>query len=271
MEKEERRRTLKEILVSDYSFNQASLKWIPAGGEILEHIGQEVVYLDYTRKSPEDSWVVKTSRAYIQSIHDFEPLTGTYEIIFSLIDETGEAEDLLRRERIIPEGFSYNNPDLHNWMHRFVPYSLHFKLGEAESHYLRMVNLYSERPGMTMSEIKKLQTEDPKKKLGFFNNIQALIDTDVEGGLGVGLISFRIYEISEPKLLSKTWRFGLRDKSNNYFPIRLDKSDEENTMIRNWTLGDTLIGDLKILDISDPTKAEPIVEKVETGEENQIN
>ena len=254
----EKRRSLKEILVSDYSFNKASFKWIPKGGDILESIGQEVVYIDYTRENAEAQWQVKIKRAYIQSIHDFEPTTGTYEIIFTLIGE-GDEENLLKRERIIPEGFSFNSPDVNNWMHRFVPYSLHFKLGEVETHFARMRMLFETRPGMTMADIKKIQTEDPEKKLGFFNNVQAIINTDTENGLGIGIIAFRVHEISEPKLLSKTWRYGLKDSEGNYFSIRIDKTEEGSDVIKDWKIGEDVIGDLKVMDIADQTKAEPYV------------
>ena len=262
----EKRRSLKEILVSDYSFNKASFKWIPKGGDILESIGQEVVYIEYTRENEEAQWEIKVKRAYIQSIHDFEPMTGTYEIIFTVIGDETE-ENLLKKERIIPEGFSYNNPDIHNWMHRFVPYSLHFKLGEVEAHYARLKMLFETRQGMTMADIKKIQTEDPEKKLGFFNNVQAIINTDIEGGLGIGIIAFRVHEISEPKLLSKTWRYGLRDADGNYFSIRIDKNDENTDVIKAWTVGEEVIGDLKIMDIADQTKADPYEAAVENVEE----
>lgn len=264
------KRTLKEILVSDYTFNRASLKWIPGGAQIVDYIGQEVVFVDYTRTDAESEWKIDIKRALIQSIHDFEPLTGTYEIIFTLIGAGEDGTDLIKRERIIPEGFSYNNPDECNWMHRFVPYSLHFKMGETEVMYLRLKNLFNTREGMTFADIKKLQVEDPKKTLEFFNNVKVIIDTDVEGGLGVGIISFRITEITEPKLLSKSWRFGIYDKDRNYFPVKVDKADEGNTVIKGWTLGDEVIGDLKIMNIADQTKAAPYVPEFGSDEEQVV-
>ena len=262
------KKTLKEILVSDYAFNRASLKWIPGGSQIMDYIGQEVVFVDYTREGGEEGeWKTDIKRALIQSIHDYEPMTGTYEIIFSLIGEGENGEDLLKRERIIPEGFSYNNPDESNWMHRFVPYSLHFKMGETETLYYRLKVLFETRNGMTFDEIKKLQVEDPKKTFEFFNNVKVIIDTDVEGGLGVGIVSFRITEITEPKLLSKSWRFGVYDKDRNYFPIKIDRAEEGDTVIKGWTLGDEVIGDLKIMNIADQTKAAPYVPEFGSDEE----
>lgn len=264
----EKRRSLKEVLVSDYSFNKASLKWIPKGGEILESIGQEVVYLDYTRADSESPWEVKIKRAYVQSIHDYEPLTGTYEIIFSLVGEEPEDGDLLKRERIIPEGFSYNSPDLHNWMHRFVPYSLHFKLGEVETHYERLKSLFATRKGMTFKELKTIKAqEDHDKVFGFFRNIQVVINTDVEGGLGIGIIAFRLNNMSEPQLLSKKWSFGLWDSENNYFPVKLERSEEESDVFKNWSVGGDIIGDMKIIDVADQTKAEPVIIPEEKTEE----
>ena len=257
----EKKRSLKEILVSDYSFNRASMKWIPKGGQLMEYIGQEVVYIDYTRQSAEENWTIDIKRAFIQSIHDFEPLTGTYEIIFSLTGEEDNPEEF-KRERIIPEGFSYNNPDECNWMHRFVPFSIHFKMGETEMLFARLKSLFDTKGGMTMAEIKKIQVEDPQKKLGFFNNVRAVIDTDVEGGLGLGLLSFRITEITEPKLLSKTWRFGLYDSNRNYFPVKIDKVNEGETVVKAWEIGGEVIGDLKIMDIADQSKAEPYIPEV---------
>ena len=56
------KRTLKEILVSDYSFNKASLKWIPGGSQLMEYIGQEVVFVDYKRADAESQWEISIKR-----------------------------------------------------------------------------------------------------------------------------------------------------------------------------------------------------------------
>lgn len=255
----EKRRSLKEVLVSDYTFNPASFKWIPKGGSILEYIGQTVAYIEYTKETDDTEWKTTGKAAYIQSIHDYEELTGTYEILFSVIGE--DQEGIIRRERIIPEGFSYNQPDTDNWMHRFTPFSLHYEMIEREQFWNRLGILYNTIPGMTFDELKKFQAQEKvENKLGYFENIHAIINTDIDGGLGVGLIAFRVSEITEPKLLSKTWKMGLKDSKGNYIPLTFEKKDlQENSetgIIKGWTLNEELIGDMKIIKIADQSKAE---------------
>ena len=120
------------------------------------------------------------------------------------------------------------------------------------------VNRCFPNAGITPSRFQA--QEKVETKLGYFENIHAIINTDGEGGLGVGLIAFRISDITEPKLLSKTWKMGLKDSKGNYIPLTFEKNDlQENSetgIIKGWTLNEELIGDMKIIKIADQSKAE---------------
>ena len=46
-----------------------------------------------------------------------------------------------------------------------------------------------------------------------------------------------------------------------------EKNDENSDVIKAWTVGEEVIGDLKIMDIADQTKADPYEEPIENVEE----
>lgn len=235
------KKTLVEIL-ENYALGKNTLKWIPEGGEILKSINTEVVKIDFKRDDKDKPWVTSIDRVFINSIDDFEPMTGTYQSSYKKLNEEGEPKSI----RIIPEGFSFNNPDKDNWMTRFVPLSLHFKLTEEELYYQRLKSLFNTRPGFTIDKIREYSKSKQEETLGYHNYIAAVIDTDVEDGLNIGIISFRIYGIRSILRLSKAWSFGIVDKDSHYFSIKLgDNSD----MMENFSVNGTKIGNLKIFNI----------------------
>ena len=243
----EKKKSSQEIL-ENYALGKTSLKWVPEGAEILKSIGSEVVFVRFTRENAESNWITNTSRVFIISIRDFDPMTGTYQIVYRKIDD--ESKEAIE-ERIIPEGFSFNNPEKDNWMNRFIPMSLHFKLTEEEIYYHRLKNLYNSRSGLPIQKIQELKNTKQEESLGYHNYIAAVIDSDVSGGLGLGIISFRIYEITTIQMLSKAWSFGIKDKDGNYFPIKFENNQNSDGVVKNFSVNGVIIGDLKIMDIED--------------------
>ena len=91
-----------------YGFSSGSLKWIPEGGDILNYIGQEIVYVQYDKPNPsEDVWVNSFKNVKVLEIGDFDPLTITYNIKYQFYESGVPVGDVLE-ERIIPEGFNYD-------------------------------------------------------------------------------------------------------------------------------------------------------------------
>lgn len=233
--------------IESWSLGKNNYKMIPAGGEILKSIGSEMLFIEFSRDD-EGNWTTKDPQPiFIQGIGGYNPLTGTYEIKYSGKDKT------VKTETITPEGFSFNDPDKEGWMHRFVTYSLHFKMMEEELYYNRLRTKYDKSENvLPIDSIIVLQKGKQEESLKYHNYIAAVIDTDVEGGLGQGILSFRIGGITKIDKRSKSWSFGLRDTSGYYMAIPKYQEIEGTWICKNFSISGVVLGDLKIIDIEDP-------------------
>lgn len=233
--------------IESWSLGKNNYKMIPAGGEILKSIGSEMLFIEFSRDD-EGNWTTKDPQPiFIQGIGGYNPLTGTYEIKYSGKDKT------VKTETITPEGFSFNDPDKEGWMHRFVTYSLHFKMMEEELYYNRLRTKYDKSENvLPIDSIIVLQKGKQEESLKYHNYIAAVIDTDVEGGLGQGILSFRIGGITKIDKRSKSWSFGLRDTSGYYMAVPKYQEIEGTWICKNFSISGVVLGDLKIIDIEDP-------------------
>lgn len=239
-----------EKKIECWSLGKNNGKLIPAGGEILKSIGSEMLFLEFNRDE-EGNWSTKDPLpVFIQSIGEYIPITGTYEITYTTKDQG------VRSERITPEGFSFNDPETEGWMHRFITYSLHFKTMEEELYYNRLRSKFDKSEGvLPIESLMVLQKGRQKESLGYHNYISAVIDTNVEGGLGEGILAFRISEITKIDKRARSWSFGLRD-SDGYF-VSVPKYQEiegQGWICKGLSIDNVVLGDLKILDIEDPKK-----------------
>lgn len=233
--------------IESWSLGKNNYKMIPAGGEILKSIGSEMLFIDFS-KDENGTWSAKEPQPiFIQGIGDYNPLTGTYLIKYSGKDKTS------KEERITPEGFSFNDPDKEGWMHRFVTYSLHFKMMEEELYYNRLRTKYDKSENvLPIESIIVLQKGKQDESLQYHNYIAAVIDTNVEGGLGEGILSFRIGGITKIDKRSKSWSFGLRDTTGYFMMVPKYQETEDGWICKNFSISGTVLGDLKIMDIEDP-------------------
>lgn len=230
-------KSLSEILRDEYSLDFKSLRWISKGGEILKYINSPVVLVDF-KKDSNNNWTSETKMAEITSINDWDGITLTYKIKYTIEKESFEG-------RIVPEGFIFNNPEEDKWAKRFVPYSLHMKMTEEENFFKRLMKLYETKDTMPVDQINQLRSN--KDGLSYYNYIAAVIDT--KDGINCGLCSFRIHEITMPNFSKKdnTWMFGVKDESGNYYPLKWCKDNNYLTLYS----GGKFIGNVKILDVED--------------------
>ena len=233
--------------IESWSLGKNNYKMIPAGGEILKSIGSEMLFIEFSRDT-EGNWTTKDPQPiFIQGIGGYNPLTGTYEIKYSGKDK------IVKTETITPEGFSFNDPDKEGWMHRFVTYSLHFKMMEEELYYNRLRTKYDKSENvLPIDSIIVLQKGKQEESLKYHNYIAAVIDTDVEGGLRQGILSFRIGGITKIDKRSKSWSFGLRDTSGYYMAVPKYQEIKGTWICKNFSISGVILGDLKIIDIEDP-------------------
>lgn len=238
---------MKKEKLEKWSLGKNNGKLIPEGGEILKSIGSELLLIDFHRT--EGTWTTDPPKPVtVRSIRDYQPMSGTYLI------EWEDKDGVIKAERITPEGFSFNNPEEDGWMRRFQTYSLHFKTMEEELYYGRLKKKFERSENVLPIEVlMTLAKGKQKETLGYHNYIAAVIDTDVEGGIGQGILSFRIAGITKIDRRAKSWTFGLRDWDGNYVNVAKYAEDPEKGWIcKNFSVDGTVLGDLKVIDIEDP-------------------
>lgn len=152
-------KTREQILIDRYGFNHASYKWVLPGAEILKYIGQPVIYLEFTKDDETGKWNVINKKAVIKDICNFNALLMTYKCFYVLDGQ--EDENMIE---IIPEGFSFGNPEETKRMIRFIPYSTHCEMTEREIFLSRVGELFDTRNTMSVESLKLLQESKEQDK-----------------------------------------------------------------------------------------------------------
>lgn len=237
---------LEEKLVS-WSDGKRTTKFIPRGGEILKTIGSSLIKVRFYLDQESHEWKTEDPKSVaVISIGDFEPMSETYKIVYSVGDTKSEI-------RITPEGFSWNNPEEDGWMERFIPYSYHYQIMEEEIFYGNLRTRYDKGIGVLgPTPLSQFSTgKEKKKRLECVNYISAVIDTDVEDGLHVGILAFRISEIARIEKRGKKWELGIKDQDGDYIliPKFIENPETHQWYCPGLTVNGRKLGDLKILDI----------------------
>lgn len=238
---------LEEKLIS-WSNGKKTPKFIPQGGDILKFIGSEMLKVEFKRDPEDNLWKTDNpSPIFVISIGDFDPMTCTYKLVYK--EQEGEDKDL----RITPEGFSWNNPEEDGWMTRFVSYSTHFTMMEEELYYNNLELRFSSNKGvLSPKELSQFSTgRERRRRLNNINYISAVINTNVEGGLGVGILAFRLSDIIKVEKRGKKWELGIKDNEGDYIQIHKFIEDQESHYwsCPEFIVNGKLLGELKIMDI----------------------
>lgn len=220
-----------ESLKKTYGFDKSSYKYIPAGGEIFECIGQPIIFVRIYKDSNND-WQSTYEPAILEKIDDFDPLTMTWNAKYKL-----EHDETEKEVRIIPEGFSWGNPEETGEMLRFVPFPLHYQFQQDELFFGRLKELWDTRETLDLEFIKQIsESKEQEAILKYTHNIGALVkisDTD-------DLLWIRL------------WKIGLTHKNGNvyYLSIGDDKNKWMVTIKKDETeykLKD--LGTFKLIDL----------------------
>ncbi len=228
-----KKRTLKQVLLEDCNFDRSSLKFVPKGGEMLKYVGCDVFHVKLTRENQESPWAVEQKMVRIESISDWEPLSGTYKVIYTDFVDTFEM-------RMIPEGFKFENSEETNNVERFVPLTIHFMLQDLDIFYKRLENLFNTKPCLSIEALKKIQESKQEEQLGYFHNVGFILNNPERG-----ICYFRIYKMTPIVKLGKEWKFSVQDEDGNIFPLKIKEGENVNQFYLN---GESL-GEFKILDI----------------------
>lgn len=205
-----------ESLKKLYGFDKADYKYVPAGGEILKLIGQEVVLVTYQKT--DEVWDCKTEKAVIVSISDYNPINMTYKCKYVAQSNLDTEQEI----RIIPEGYSWSDTGSDNYFVRFVPYSLHCKLVEDELFYERLKVLFDERDSLPFSIIKAISEGEKDKFLKYSGHIAAVIklnDSD-------DVLYFRLFDIQVQHKAGKKYSVTIIDTNKKEYRIDVNSAEE---------------------------------------------
>lgn len=221
----------KNKLKKVYGFDKGDYKYIAPGAEILRYIGQIVILVNF-KKDEEGKWTNTMEKVLIDSIREFDAVTMTYNCVY-------KTEDKKRHEvRIIPEGFSFGDPEKTGEMKRFMPYSLHCQLVEDEAFFDRLKRLYKSKENMSV-ELLKYVSEDKNQAevLKYSHNVGAAIMTE-DGDL----LWIRIHKLKISHKSGKKYYLSFGDDKNNW-NILIDSEQKEYDFPE--------VGKFKIIDLMD--------------------
>lgn len=234
-----------------YSFNSASVDWMPTKGELLEIAGTgdktigNVVFVELI-KNPDGSMCNHFHYAYLAWMGDYDEKTMTYKVKYSFPEDP----DKLREERIIPEGFSINIADIvhpSSTINKFVPFSLFYKVTEKEAFYKKVTSLWESRKTLPFSELKKL--DNKKSVLNYSRNIVAAFKRIDEDNKVVNFC-FKIHDLKLTHDNKSIWRLIISDENNFAHTLLIDSEDTESSFYK-YSVREQYIGDLKIIDLMD--------------------
>lgn len=244
--------------------------WDAQGGEILEYIGLDVVFLEFTKVEETGGWKQETSKAKIEEIGDFDPMTGTYAAKL-IVSKEGKEEETIEK-RIISAGFLFGDPEENGYTFRLVPFSQHYKFLERGQFFERLGKMYEEDKGVIgVEQLQAVLGKSGAQNLRHILNLNAVIDTNVLGGLGKGIHATRISEVLTIKKLPKFYEISFRDNDGTMMIAQKFQKVENTWICQNFSIDGTVLGNLKFIDIETPreTVKTEVVESEETKENNE--
>ena len=225
-----------EKLKDAYGYYKRSYKYITPGAEILRYVDQNVICVNFSKNEETGEWESNYENAHINSIDDFDPMTMTYNCKYSLVNSENKRED--KEIRIIPEGFSWGDPEETGTMIRFVPMSVHFTMVEDEIFYDRVKKLYEEKETLEIESLKSLSSsKDQEATLKYSCNIGAAIKLEDGDVLWV-----RLHKINVKHRNGTKYCIVFGDDKNTW-SVLADTEDAEYE-IRG-------LGMVKIIDLAD--------------------
>jgi len=226
-------KTKEELLKEKYGLYKGSYKYIPAGSEILRSIGQVVILVEF-KKDENGEWSNKFNRALIESISGFDPMTMTYECKYKLDGDNEETQTI----KIIPEGFSWGNPEETGEMKRFVPYPMHCQMVEDEAFLARVSELYDKRETLKLDYLSNLtSSKEQDALLKYALNVGAAVR--LEDG---SMLWIRLHKVSLHHTAGSNYK--LRFENNDRYWNMVITSDQTEYDFEG-------IGKFKILDLAD--------------------
>lgn len=221
-----------------FGFYEGNLQYIPRGGDLLKHVGSSVALIHY-KKDDQGRWDYSIKEVMIESITNYDPMTVTYDLTYRIPKEKKS-----NKVKIIPEGFSFENPEETKNSLRFIPLSMHFKFQEEKKFYELLSSKFDSTETLPIEALENISnSKEQGDLLGRNYNIAAVIKTEEKTP---EILYFRVdkLKIKHHKQNSYALTIANLEKEKTYtFFINSENSQYE------FTYGKEKIGNLKLIDL----------------------
>ena len=226
--------TFLEKMKKMYGLYEGSPEFIPRAGKLLELKGQQVVLLTYS-KNDDGSWSNSMEYVTIVDITDFDPITITYLLKYKISDTVKEV-------RIIPEGFSFENPEDTGKSMRFIPLSNHFNYQEKVKFYDFLREKFETAETLSIEQLNSIsQSKEKEKTLSYSCNISAVIKTTDDK-----ILYFRLTNLKIKHNKKNEYSLTISNSEKKTYTFLINSSEK----FYKFSYGNEIIGDIKIVDIS---------------------
>lgn len=240
-----------EAIKKSCGYNPASPKWISRGGELMKYLGVEVMKIDFKREG--ETWKTDMGRALLLQANNYDPLTETVELVWKDVDYTKPEEEWeIKTTKIVPPGFSFENPEESGEMTRFLPYSLHTEKIETEAYYAKLGFLFGmegkEDRSMTLENIQALaSSRDRVNSLCHIHFIAAVVKP-------VGsdeIYTYRLGDITLRHQFKSVWKVTAKDDTGkNEMTLFIDADPENPTHVFEMRdAGNRIEAEVKFFDL----------------------
>lgn len=249
-----------KLLIDKYGCNLGSYKFVLPGAELLRYVGQSLMYVHY-EKGEGGNWTNSFKPAEIISINNFDPMLMTYDCKYKFEGDTEEHEI-----KIIPEGYSWGNPEDAKEMTRFVPFSIHTAMVEEQCFFERLKKLYNERTTLTKDELMTIsRSKDRDALLKYMHNIGAAVK--LENG---EYLWIRIHKCNLIHKIGTTYNLKFEDNDKSWsMLINIEDSEYDFNGLGTFKIIDLADYDTK-KNVSESTEENVQTSTGDTGIENLI-
>lgn len=228
-----------------YGFREGIIDYIPQAGELLKYIGDHVILLIYKRND-KGEWSISNCIVKIDYMKDYDPMTGTYELRYDTEKPgTDSAEPVydsgVRSLRVLPQGFSFENPEETGRSLRFIPFSYHYKFAEFQDFYVKLKAGYDSYKTMDIESLKQIsESKDQRLILEPMYVCSVIKMNDDE------ILQFRITSLKLKHRSGKNYAITIGNEQGKTYTFMISSDTTEY----EFSYGNEKIGDMKIVDLS---------------------
>lgn len=218
-----------ESIKKNFGYDPTSPKWISRGGELMKHLGTEVMRIEFKKEGEE--WKSSAGQALLLQANAYDPETETVVLVWKDVDYSKPEEEWeVKETRIFPPGFSFENPEESGCVTRFLPYSLHTEKVETETYFTKLKYLFNvegdESKAMTLGLLKSIASSGGRvNTLCHIHYIAVVVKPVGEDAI----YTFRLGDIGIRHQFKSVWKVTAKDDTGKHeLTLWIDDADPTN-------------------------------------------